>query len=98
MVFSDGKVRENALLALPSQSFSSHAANSKRNILKARLFYLGHTKFPDRMASRTAQVRNAIYKHDRVADAIQAHRFVNRLKSTIFDSHFVFLSQNRRLS
>lgn len=50
------------------------------------------------MASRTAEVRKPIYKHARVADAIQAHRFVNRLKSPLLDSRFVLLRQNRRPS
>lgn len=65
-----------------AKPFTSRAANCKREcVLKARLFYLGHTKFPDRMASRTARVRKPIYKHGVDADATQACRFVDRLES-----------------
>lgn len=62
--------------------FASRAANCKEEcVLKACLFYLGHTKFPDRMASRTARVRKPTYKHCVDADATQTCRFVDRLES-----------------
>lgn len=70
------KSRENMTLA---QHSPDHARCKLRKecTRNAFLFYLGHTKFPDRMAPRTARVRKPIYKHAGVTDAIQARRFID---------------------
>lgn len=60
------------------------------------MFYLGHAKFPDRMASWTARVRKPIYKHSGNTDAIQARRFVDRRKSQILPATDVHASRRKR--
>lgn len=93
------KSRENTTLAYHN-SRSRAAQTTKVCTWDAFLFYLGHTKFPDRMASRTARVRKPIYKYTDVTDAIQAHRFVNLPddRSTRFTEKTVRKVSCRRLA
>lgn len=70
------KSRENTTLAHHS-SDRARCKLRKEFTRDVFLFYLGHAKFPDRMAPRTARVRKPIYKHAGVTDAIQARRFVD---------------------
>jgi len=88
--FQAEKPREHdaCILTLPV----ARSTNCERNMLKTFLFYLGHTKFPDWIASRTTRVRKPIYKRASVIDLLDRH---NWCKSS-YDRAICFVEKDEK--